>query len=251
MQWRELHYWYREERWDVRCSLRTQEPLKQGLGVGGGRGTNVGLGCRRIQQGAASDQFPACIKPVILVLIRACSPAFLSTVLRNSSHGFSFVPGILGIARSDSSCMDSSKPGLDLERELTCSICTELLYQPLTLLDCLHTYCGACLKDWFSFQANQAENSPTPPVPGANVFTCPSCRAPVRDTRHNATVATLLDMLVAANPDRRRSETDVEEMGKKYRPGDTVLPELRLPERTRRRDEPTTRRGGCWKTCEI
>ncbi|WQF76195.1 Putative SH3 domain, Zinc finger, RING-type, Zinc finger, RING/FYVE/PHD-type [Colletotrichum destructivum] len=128
--------------------------------------------------------------------------------------------------------MDSSKPGLDLERELTCSICTELLYQPLTLLDCLHTYCGACLKDWFSFQANQAENSPTPPAPGANVFTCPSCRASVRDTRHNATVATLLDMLVAANPDRRRSETDVEEMGKKYRPGDQVLPELRLPERT-------------------
>ncbi|OHW93327.1 RING finger domain-containing protein, partial [Colletotrichum incanum] len=171
-------------------------------------------------------------------LIRTCPP--LATVLRNSPHDIAFVPGILGIARSDSSCMDSSKPGLDLERELTCSICTELLYQPLTLLDCLHTYCGACLKDWFSFQANQAENAPNPPAAGTNIFTCPSCRAPVRDTRHNATVATLLDMLVAANPDRRRSRTDVEEMSKKYKPGDQVLPELRLLERTqeeRRADE--------------
>ncbi|KAK2045558.1 hypothetical protein LZ31DRAFT_464219 [Colletotrichum somersetense] len=129
--------------------------------------------------------------------------------------------------------MDSSKPGLDLERELTCSICTELLYQPLTLLDCLHTYCGACLKDWFSFQANQAENSPNPPVAGTNIFTCPSCRAPVRDTRHNATVATLLDMLVAANPDKKRSGAEVDEMSKKYKPGDQVLPELKFSERTR------------------
>ncbi|KAL0931921.1 RING finger domain-containing protein [Colletotrichum truncatum] len=140
--------------------------------------------------------------------------------------------------------MDSSKPGLDLEKELTCSICTELLYQPLTLLDCLHTYCGACLKDWFSFQSQQVENSPNPPSPGKNIFTCPSCRASVRDTRHNATVATLLDMFVAANPDRKRSEADMEEMAKKYKPGDKVLPRIRSPERTpeERRAEAEERR---------
>ncbi|KAI8282435.1 hypothetical protein K4K60_003568 [Colletotrichum sp. SAR11_57] len=142
--------------------------------------------------------------------------------------------------------MDSSKPALDLEKELTCSICTELLYQPLTLLDCLHTYCGACLKDWFSFQAQQAENSPNPPSPSSNIFTCPSCRARVRDTRHNATVATLLDMFVAANPDRKRSEADIEEMVKKYKPGDKVLPRIRSPERTpdERRAEEEERSSG-------
>ncbi|TDZ29370.1 E3 ubiquitin-protein ligase CHFR [Colletotrichum spinosum] len=137
--------------------------------------------------------------------------------------------------------MESSKPGLDLEKELTCSICTELLFQPLTLLDCLHTYCGACLKDWFSFQAQQAENSPNPPADGANnTLTCPSCRAPVRDTKHNATVATLLDMFVAANPDRKRSDADKEDMSRKYKPGDKVLPRIRIPRRTsseRRADE--------------
>ncbi|KAF9874157.1 putative ring finger domain-containing protein [Colletotrichum karsti] len=140
--------------------------------------------------------------------------------------------------------MDSSKPGIDLEKELTCSICAELLYQPLTLLDCLHTYCGACLKDWFSYRSQQIENSPNPPPAGTNIFTCPSCRAPVRDTRHNATVATLLDMFIAANPDRKRSDADMEEMSKKYKPGDKVLPRIRSPERTseERRAEEEERR---------
>ncbi|KAK2012925.1 hypothetical protein LZ32DRAFT_604974 [Colletotrichum eremochloae] len=40
-------------------------------------------------------------------------------------------------------------------------------------------------------------------------------------------------MLVAANPDKKRSETDVEDMSKKYKPGDQVLPDLKLSERTR------------------
>ncbi|PHH71754.1 hypothetical protein CDD80_5014 [Ophiocordyceps camponoti-rufipedis] len=110
--------------------------------------------------------------------------------------------------------MDAArKPSLDLEKELTCSICTELLYQPLTLLDCLHTFCGACLTEWFSFQAATASR-----------FTCPACRSAVRDSRHNATVVTLLDMLVAAHPSKARSDEDKKEMARKYRPGDQVPP---------------------------
>ncbi|ETS83473.1 hypothetical protein PFICI_05349 [Pestalotiopsis fici W106-1] len=128
--------------------------------------------------------------------------------------------------------MDSPRPGVDLEKELTCSICTEVLYQPLTLLDCLHTFCGSCLKDWFSWQATIAENSPDPPPAGTNVATCPSCRAPVRDTRHNATVATLLDMFLAANPDKARSEEDKLEMHEKYQPGVDVLPKVSTVEKS-------------------
>ncbi|KAL1880693.1 hypothetical protein Daus18300_001307 [Diaporthe australafricana] len=128
--------------------------------------------------------------------------------------------------------MASSKPALDLEKELTCSICTELLYHPLTLLDCLHTFCGACLKDWFNWQAHAVENGPDLPAPGASVFTCPSCRAPVRDTRHNATVASLLDMVLGAHPEKAKPDAEKEEMDAKYRPGDSVLPKLNIPERT-------------------
>lgn len=111
-------------------------------------------------------------------------------------------------------------------------ICTELLFQPLTVLDCLHTFCGACLKEWFGWQALAAETAPTPPAPGSPIFTCPSCRAPVRDTRHNATVATLLDMFLAANPEKARPEADRESVNAKYKPGDNILPTLNIQERS-------------------
>ena len=106
---------------------------------------------------------------------------------------------------------------LDLEKELTCSICTEVLYQPLTLLDCLHTFCGSCLKLWFSWQATQASSRDSTP------FTCPSCRAIVRGTRPDAKINTLLDMYLQANPDKVKSEEEREEIKQKYTPGEDVI----------------------------
>ncbi len=78
------------------------------------------------------------------------------------------------------------------------------------------------------------------PAPGSPIFTCPSCRASVRDTKHNATVATLLDMLLTAQPDKRRPEEERGELDKIYKPGDKVLPKVNFLERTadqRRLDE--------------
>ncbi|KAK5990104.1 hypothetical protein PT974_08368 [Cladobotryum mycophilum] len=114
----------------------------------------------------------------------------------------------------------------------TFQICKELLYRPLTLLDCLHTSCGACLKAWFQFQAEKAEKAPTPPTPDTVIFTCPACRSRVRDTKHNATVATLLEMYTAANPGKDRSDADKQEMAAKYKPGDQILPKVKVRERT-------------------
>ncbi|KAI0911484.1 hypothetical protein F4823DRAFT_304950 [Ustulina deusta] len=128
--------------------------------------------------------------------------------------------------------MATTRPGADLEKELNCSICTELLFQPLTLLDCLHTFCGSCLKDWFGWQKISAETAPTPPASAATIFTCPSCRAHVRDTRRNATVTSLLDIFLASNPDKAKPEAEQDELRQKYRPGDNVLPQVRLPERS-------------------
>ena len=118
---------------------------------------------------------------------------------------------------------ESSKTGLlDLEKELNCSICTEVLYQPLTLLDCLHTFCGSCLKLWFEWQASQ----------GAN-YTCPSCRAVVRGTRPDAKITTLLEMFLQVNPDKKRTEEEKQDVAAKYTPGDVVAP----PQRRREEDE--------------
>ncbi|PLB55867.1 hypothetical protein P170DRAFT_471265 [Aspergillus steynii IBT 23096] len=116
-----------------------------------------------------------------------------------------------------------SGPGLgDLEKELTCSICTDLLYQPLTLLDCLHTFCGSCLKEWFAVQGGARRRSSS----SSPRFTCPSCRAVVRETRPNATVTTLLDMVLANNPERAKPEPEREEIAKKYKHGESVFPAL-------------------------
>ncbi|KAJ5256081.1 hypothetical protein N7505_011232 [Penicillium chrysogenum] len=116
--------------------------------------------------------------------------------------------------------MSHQSSGLaDLEKELVCSICTELLYQPLTLLDCLHTFCGSCVKEWFSAQGSR--RSRTSPR-----FTCPSCRTEVRDTRPNATVTTLLDMVLSAHPDRDRATDEKAEIATRYTHGESVFPTL-------------------------
>jgi hypothetical protein len=100
--------------------------------------------------------------------------------------------------------------------QLIAQICTELLYQPLTLLDCLHTFCGSCVKEWFSAQASRRTRH--------SQFTCPSCRAEVRDTRPNATVTTLLDMVLGPHPDRARSTDEKAEIAQRYTHGESVFP---------------------------
>ncbi|TVY93812.1 E3 ubiquitin-protein ligase [Lachnellula willkommii] len=130
--------------------------------------------------------------------------------------------------------MEPENQGLDLERELTCSICTEVLYQPLTLLDCLHTFCGSCLKEWFSWQLTASRNSPNPLSAGTTPYTCPSCRAPVRNSRHDAKVTTLLEMFLAANPTKGKTAEEKEDIKKKYTPGEDVLPRVEAREKTLR-----------------
>ncbi|OAX82017.1 hypothetical protein ACJ72_03642 [Emergomyces africanus] len=123
---------------------------------------------------------------------------------------------------------NSTGAGLvNLETELTCSqqpdlaqqICTDILYQPLTLLDCLHTFCGACLKEWFSWQASHPPN-----VSRNTKVTCPSCRAKIRETRHDAKVTTLLDLFLQSNPHRVRGAGERKELEQKYKPGDALIP---------------------------
>ena len=116
---------------------------------------------------------------------------------------------------------------VDLETELSCSICTDILYQPLTLLDCLHTFCGSCLKIWFSSQRRNAdhehERSRQRRRRKPYSYTCPSCRAAVKQTRPNATVTTLLDMYITANPARRKTQEDKSSIAQTYRPGEDVI----------------------------
>ena len=128
------------------------------------------------------------------------------------------------------------------ERELICSICTEVLYQPLTILNCLHTFCGSCLKEWFSHQHRKASSSRSSSSSSTNPYSCPTCRAEVVDVQHNATVSNLLELFLAANPERDRSQQEKDEMHEIYkpdgtRPGDKILPRVERRRERRHRTE--------------
>ena len=106
-----------------------------------------------------------------------------------------------------------------LQADSTAQICTEILYQPLALLDCLHSFCGSCLKEWFAWQASSASTSRRSTHP----YTCPSCRESVRGTKADWRLTTLLEGYLKANPERAKSEQEKEELRSQYKPGDNVL----------------------------
>ncbi|KAK0303922.1 hypothetical protein LTR01_007784 [Friedmanniomyces endolithicus] len=122
---------------------------------------------------------------------------------------------------------EGQRPGndslLDMEKELTCSICTDILYQPLTLLDCLHTFCGSCLKEWF---ASQAASTLRTSRPSAHPYTCPSCRDSVRATKADWRLTALLEAFLKVNPDRIKSDAEKAGSVQVYKPGDDVIPKV-------------------------
>lgn len=100
-----------------------------------------------------------------------------------------------------------------VEKELICAICTDLIFDPITFLDCLHTNCGSCSKSWFSSQASN--RNPTP--------TCPICREPVRETRPNPSFANLLEEFLRKNPEKKRTDDDIREARAIFKPGDRIV----------------------------
>ena len=151
-----------------------------------------------------------------------CQVEFCLRIWRPAEHAYkSSAPcsilSALGLAIV--TMANGQKTGLlDLESELTCSICTEILYQPLTLINCLHTFCGSCLKEWFASQKANAH------AHTSNPYTCPSCRAPVLDARPDSKVTTLLDMFISVNPTSAKTTEEKEDIAKRYKAGENVTP---------------------------
>ncbi|PWW80266.1 hypothetical protein C7212DRAFT_273983 [Tuber magnatum] len=107
-----------------------------------------------------------------------------------------------------------------VEKELTCSICTDILFDPVIFLDCLHANCGACAKSWFASLSNSGSASSNT----GSRFTCPACRAVVREAKTGSLLQNLVDDLVKSDPSKDRTQEEKNNMRSVYKPGDKVLP---------------------------
>ena len=58
----------------------------------------------------------------------------------------------------------------------------------------------------------------------AILYTCPSCRAEVRNTKNNATVTSLLEMYLKMHPGKEKSEEEKKQLDEAYKRGESVLP---------------------------
>eukprot|EP00440_Ansanella_granifera_P026233 gb/GFBE01028488.1/.p1 GENE.gb/GFBE01028488.1/~~gb/GFBE01028488.1/.p1 ORF type:complete len:435 (+),score=70.62 gb/GFBE01028488.1/:1-1305(+) len=82
-----------------------------------------------------------------------------------------------------------------LEPELRCHICTEALYECLTIVPCGHNFCAPCLLRW-------RRNSPN----------CPECRAPIQQGVRNLSVDKVVETFRQAHPEASRSESELKSL---------------------------------------
>eukprot|EP00161_Ancyromonas_sigmoides_P022964 TRINITY_DN70_c0_g1_i2.p1 TRINITY_DN70_c0_g1~~TRINITY_DN70_c0_g1_i2.p1 ORF type:complete len:721 (-),score=332.61 TRINITY_DN70_c0_g1_i2:89-2251(-) len=81
------------------------------------------------------------------------------------------------------------------EENMTCPICDDLLYQCVSILPCMHSYCAACWSDWA-----KRSNS------------CPSCRVTATEVRRNHQLNNLVTEYIKAHPGKKRSDEEIKEM---------------------------------------
>mmetsp|Transcript_106415 Transcript_106415/g.185106 ORF Transcript_106415/g.185106 Transcript_106415/m.185106 type:complete len:413 (+) Transcript_106415:109-1347(+) len=103
----------------------------------------------------------------------------------------------------DSACGSSEQPvaaappkGLprDLEQDLRCGVCTDLLHRCLTIVPCGHNFCAACLVRWRRCSAQ-----------------CPGCRELVRQAVRNLDVDRCVETFIKEHPEAARSAAELME----------------------------------------
>lgn len=86
-----------------------------------------------------------------------------------------------------------------MAEQFDCGICYMIMHQAVSLMPCLHTYCGGCFSDWI--KRGQKE--------------CPNCREGIIMVKKNATLNSTIESYLTVNPDMRRSEAEIKELESK------------------------------------
>ncbi|CAD8171487.1 unnamed protein product [Paramecium pentaurelia] len=95
----------------------------------------------------------------------------------------------------------------DMQEDIHCPICDDLIFQCVSLMPCLHNFCGACFSDWM-----------------VKSKTCPSCRKDVQTVNKNPMVNNFVEKYLIMHPDKKRSPEEYKEMDSKNKiKGDALI----------------------------
>ncbi|XP_053376262.1 E3 ubiquitin-protein ligase CHFR-like [Mercenaria mercenaria] len=94
----------------------------------------------------------------------------------------------------------------DIEENLQCMICQEIMHDCISLQPCLHSFCAGCYSDWMSRSQE-----------------CPSCRKKVERINKNHIVNNLIEAYLKEHPRKKRPAEDIEELNKKNKVTNDML----------------------------
>ncbi|KAK2948469.1 putative E3 ubiquitin-protein ligase CHFR [Blattamonas nauphoetae] len=85
-----------------------------------------------------------------------------------------------------------------MKSELTCNICQEIMYNCVSVVPCLHSFCAPCLSGWLE-QDNDS---------------CPVCRKSMSYPVRNHKVRALIDAYLQSHPNEKRDPDEIADMEK-------------------------------------
>jgi len=83
----------------------------------------------------------------------------------------------------------------DMEENMGCGICHEILHDCVSVWPCLHSFCGGCYSEW---RKRSKE--------------CPQCRKIVHNVAENHTINNLVNAFLKMNPEKRRNAADLAQL---------------------------------------
>jgi E3 ubiquitin-protein ligase CHFR len=114
---------------------------------------------------------------------------------------------MLALFGATSQDLDEESQEDDLLKELSCGICSEVFYKPVSVVPCLHNFCAPCFSEWRDSSHD----------------TCPQCRGPIRQIRKNHGIANLVEGYLKMKPHLRRSAELLEQLDRKNTITDDIL----------------------------
>lgn len=83
-------------------------------------------------------------------------------------------------------------------QQMKCSFCLEIMYKPVSLIPCLHNFCGGCYADWMKTHND-----------------CPECRDKVKHIKRNHMINSMIDDYLKKNPSEEKSKETKEDQDEK------------------------------------